>query len=266
VVPLPRRNLFTLRLVPWPAYPPQFRNPAQFRFDVGLGERLHTQFATPFLRAALGPGEARDLLLRGRYTEAARKLVEEQDEVWPQVQRRRANAQGLDRRVAEWVQRALSAYAAQLRAGNDPAAQAAAKQRVDEVWKEGEPVMLLLQGAVAGPRSAEVVYQLGLCKQEQAERLQARLDLLARAGAAAGKSEAARAQGAWKDALRWWNVYAEEHARGLASAAARRQRGRAQLLLGDRAGATATWSAVPGDMALPEQTACLYLARQAKPK
>ncbi len=266
VVQMPRRQLFALRLVPWPAYPAQFRNPAQFRFDVGLGERLHTQFMAPFLRAALDPDEPRDLLLRGRYTEAARKLVEEQDEFWPQVQRRRANAPDLDRRVAEWVQKALSAYAAQLRAGNDSAAQAAARQQVEEVWKEGQPVMILLQGAVAGPRSAEVVYQLGLCKQEQAERLQSRLDLLARSGAPAAKGEAARAQGAWKDALRWWNVYLEEHARGPASAAARRQRGRAQLLLGDRAGAAATWSAATDDLAGPEKTACLYLARKAKQK
>jgi hypothetical protein len=267
VVQMQRRQLFTLRLVPWAAYPRQFRDPGQFRFDVGLGERLHTRFAEPFLVAALGADQPRDLLLRGRYTEAARKLVEEQDEVWPQVQRRRANAEGLDRRVAEWAQKALSAYAAQLRAGNDPAALAAANQQVAEVWKEADPVSTLLQGAMAGPRTADVVYQLGLCKQEQAERLQARLDLLARAGgAAAGKAEAARAQGAWKDALRWWNVYAEEHARGAAAAAARRQRGRAQLMLGDRAAAAATWSALPDDMAALEKVACLYLARQARQK
>jgi hypothetical protein len=267
VVQMQRRQLFTLRLVPWASYPRQFRDPGQFRFDVGLGERLHTRFAEPFLVAALAPDQPRDLLLRGRYTEAARKLVEEQDEVWPQVQRRRANAENLDRRVAEWVQKALSAYAAQLRAGNNPDALAAAKQQVDEVWKEAEPVLILLQGAMAGPRSADVVYQLGLCKQEQAERLQARLELLARApGAAANKSEAARAQEAWKDALRWWNVYAEEHARGPASAAARRLRGRAQLMLGDRAAAAATWSALPDDMAMLEKVACLYLARQARGK
>jgi hypothetical protein len=267
VVQMHRRQLFTLRIVPWASYPRQFRNPEQFRFDVGLGERLHTRFAEPFLVAALGADQPRDLLLRGRYTEAARKLVEEQDEVWPLVQRRRANAQDLDRRVADWAQKALSAYAAQLRAAHNPEGLAAANQQVAEVWKESEPISILLQGAMAGPRSADTVYQLGLCKQEQAERLQARLGLLARAGGgAAGKSEAARAQGAWQDALRWWNVYAEEHARGPAAAAARRQRGRAQRMLGDRAGAAATWSALPDDMAALEKVACLYLAKQAKPK
>jgi hypothetical protein len=135
------------------------------------------------------------------------------------------------------------------------------------VWKESEPIMVLLQGAMAGPRSAELVYQLGLCMHERAERLQARLDLLARApGAAAGKAEAERAREAWKDALRWWNTYAEENPRSPAVASALRLRGRAQEALGDRSAAVATWSAPPEGADALEKVACLYLARQAKPK
>jgi hypothetical protein len=266
VVQVQRRQLFTLELVPWASYPRQFRDPARFRFDVGLGERLHTQFAGPFVAAVLEPNQPRDLLLRGRFTPATRKLVEEQ-EVWPEVQRRRAAAEDLDKRVGEWTDRALSGYAAQLRARGDPAALAAANQQVADVWKESEPIMVLLQGSMAGPRSAELVYQLGLCMHERAERLQARLDLLARApGAAAGKAEAERAREAWKDALRWWNTYAEENPRSPAVASALRLRGRAQEALGDRSAAVATWSAPPEGADALEKVACLYLARQAKPK
>jgi hypothetical protein len=265
VVRMQRRQLFTLLLVPWAEYPRQFRDPRVFHFDVGLGEQLHTRFAQPFIVAALAPGQPRDLLLRGRFAEATRKLVEEQEEYWPVVQRRRASAEGLDRRVQEWVLRALSAYAAQLRArdSHDAAGLAAANEQVAELWKAAEPITTLLQGAMAGPRSAELVYQLGLCKHEQAERLQARLALL---GAAADKAEATRAQGAWKDALRWWRAYAEDHPRGPAAAAACRLRGRAQLMLGDRAAAAATWSAAPDDMTELEKVACLYLASHAKAK
>jgi hypothetical protein len=269
VVRMQRRQLFTLTLVPWAAYPRQFRDPAQFRFDVGLGERLHTQFAAPFVRATLEPGQPRDLLLRGRFTEAARKLVEEQEEVWPVAQRRRADTPDLERHVGDWVQKALGAYAAQIRERErrDPAGLAAADQQVAEVWKDSGPILIFLQGAMAGPRGAEVVYQLGLCKHEQAERQQARRDLLARGGGAAGgQAEAARAQEAWQDALRWWNAYAEEYPRSPALAAVSRLRGRAQEGLGDRAAAAATWSAPPEGADALEHVAYLYLARQAKPK
>jgi hypothetical protein len=268
LVHMGRMQRFTFGLVPWTAYPPEFRDPARFHFGVELGQRVHMLFADPFISPVLAPNRPRDLLLRGRFTEATRKLVEEQEEVLPQAQRR-ANAQGLDRRVQEWVQKALGAYAAQLRArgGHDPAAQAAADQEVAEVWKQAEPVLVLLQGAMAGPRGAELVYQLGLCTHERADRLQERLDLLARAtGAAPGKSETARAQEAWKDALRWWGSYAEDYPRGPAAAAARRLRGQAQLMLGDRGAAAATWSAVPDDMTDLEKVAAVYLARQAKQK
>ena len=54
----------------------------------------------------------------------------------------------------------------------------------------------LLHGAMAEDYDAAVSYQLGLCKHEQAQRMQARLDLLLRAGADVRASERARARNA----------------------------------------------------------------------
>jgi hypothetical protein len=61
----------------------------------------------------------------------------------------------------------------------------------------------LLFGSMAEPLGAEVTYQLALCWQERAERLQLRRELEQRAGAAAPTA----AQDAWWDALSSWKEY-----------------------------------------------------------
>jgi hypothetical protein len=261
VVQLGRRQLFQLELVPWPDLPPQFQDNKRFPYNIGLGLRVRNAFARPFTRATLEPGMPRDLLLRGQVSQAAKLLVEERDQ-WEEQRRQRETAGPLDAQVNEWVEKAISVYAQQLRA-RTPEEQEQANRAVAELWNKSQAVTLLLNGAVAGARGADIIYQLGLCTQERAERLQARLDLLARPGGdAPTEADREKAQAAWSDALGWWKQYTEQHAGAPGQAQARRLRGRAQAMLGDRQGAAASWREQP-EGSLPWETlAGQYLARQ----
>ncbi len=170
-----RKDLFALELVPWSSMPPQFLDPKRFPANIELGQRIRTLFAQPFVRSAQEPGRARDLLLRGRYSSAITQLVSEQEH-WREQQKQRANTPDIDRSTSEWVEHAIRAYAAQLRG------QAGADEQVRAMWGEraATPVLLLLNSAIAAARNPEITYLLGLCMQEQAEQVQARLDLQAR--------------------------------------------------------------------------------------
>jgi hypothetical protein len=271
VVRMWRRQLFELELAPWPAFPTRFRDPRQFRPDVGLGARVHNLFLKPFVQFALEPGGPRDLVLRGRFSKAVPELVQEQERLQQQLNRLRAAAPNLGEGVDRWVELAVRAYAKLLRAQNRNAPEevAAAEKEVEDLWKdkEAEPVSILLLGAIAVPRSADVKYLLALCKHEQAERLQARLDLAARApGGAPGAADVERARDAWKDARGGWQRFGEEYAQYPAleveRAAARRMLGRAQALLGERQAAVASWRDLSGSMTPLEKTAALYQAQQ----
>jgi hypothetical protein len=279
VVQMQRRQLFVVTLAPWAAFPPLFRNPDPFRFDIGLGRRVHDFFLHPFVQAALEPGGPRDLVLRGRFTKAAPELVQELERRQQQLNRLRAAAPALGKEIRAWVERAEHAYADLERAQrrNAPEAVAAADKAVEDLWKEqeAEPVYTLLLGALAGPRSAEGTYLLALCKHEQAERLQARLHLAARVpGVARHETDVHQAHNAWKDARGWWTRFGEEYAShpslAAESAAARRLLGRAQAMLGDREAAVASWRNPSGALTPLEKTAALYrvqrLAKRHAPR
>src|SRR5262249_32083455 len=160
---------------------------------------------------------------------------------------------------------AIGEYATLLRA-RDAAEREAAEQRVKALWGErnAEPIFLLLFGAIATARNPEVTYLLGLCSQEQAEHLQARVDLQQRAGGTPDPSDVdvKKAKQAWQDALSTWTQYREDSPKHAAAAAARRLRGRAESMLGDRAAAIASWKDLSGPMTDLEKLASLYQARQ----
>src|SRR5258707_746916 len=98
--------------------------------------------------------------------------------------------------------------------GKDREAQAAleeAKSKGDAVWKQGqEPLSILLDGLAARARAREVNYLLAWCMHEQAERLQARLDRLQRAGKPLSNDDVKAAREAWADAASWWDAHAAE--------------------------------------------------------
>ncbi len=133
------------------------------------------------------------------------------------------------------------------------------------MWGEraAAPVLLLLNSAIATARNPEITYLLGLCMQEQAEQVQARLDLQARApGIKAHPSDVEKARAAWSDARNTWKRYTEEYPQGSERTAARRLRGRAEAMLGNWQAAAATWKQRSDDTTPLEELASLYLAQQ----
>lgn len=298
----PLRELVHQQEIPWQYFPPLLALPGE------PGQRLQGIFAVPFIYfsmqtrmpperlAAWLPGlsEAsvdkpgtrklsenlvrsplpRDLMLHGRFDEAATLLVAMHDE----LQRQKARPAGpkLEENVRRWSKRAIEAYSDLGRAeeasklkGDEPAAAGAvsnAKERVNQLWSrpQSDPVSALLQLSMAEPMLERIVYLLALCKQEQAERLQAKQDHLARPNKSLPAAEVRALTDAWKSAAGWWRSYLNEHASAPAAPAARLLYARALQALGQREAAIALLENLSGVSVDLEKTARLYLAKQLK--
>ncbi len=264
-----RQHRFMVDLVPWTDLPAAFLNERTFPQNSDLGIRVRSLFAASFINATMDAGFPRDLLLRGRFSSAVPALVQERDR-WRNQLEQRANAVDLEKNAQQWVEHATRAYAGLLRA-KLPQEREQAEGQVKALWDErhGLPIYVILNSAAAVGRNPEVAYQLGLCAQEQAEQLQARLDLQARAGATAHQREdVEKAQLAWQKALDAWKRFDEDYPTRPDVpthpdvAAARRLRGRAESLLGDRKAAIASWKKLDGYKTDLEKIASLYLAQQ----
>jgi hypothetical protein len=261
-----RFQLYHVQLAPWEAFPKEFRNPGTFRWDIGLGKELRDQFGVPFIRLYTGPGGPRDLLLRGRYVKAATDLSPEKSKAdnWRGL---RAAAEDPKEKEAlhEWLDRALHVHAELLRA-KDPAAKQAAERERAALWDVerggARPVLTVLWGAMAEDYDAAVSYQLGLCKHEEAQRKQARLDLLVRAGADVRASERKRVRDAWEDPEHMWKEFTANHPDHPAAGAARRLLGEAQARRGERREALASWRDPSGRLTELERLANLIRARR----
>jgi hypothetical protein len=292
-------------LVPWGILPKQI-----LELPGDPGRQLQMFFSTPFAEALMTPNSLRDQVLRGRLDEAAGQLVPKRDELLTQrkgfgsatalfdasarnlietheelhgQEQHVESATSLDQKINVWCdlwgQLIVTAQGNLLRAekeaarpgGKDPAARNQAQAQADAVWKQGqEPLMVLLGGRGAQVRTCEVTYLLALCKQEMAERLQARVD---RAAAGATEADVQLARDAWKDAVLWWQNYDSDLSTLLAdlpeaanyrsgAAAARLLHARARAALGESAVARALLENVGGDLTPVEQTGRLYLVRQ----
>lgn len=257
------KSLFELSLVPLDALPRLFRDERKFPVTVGLGQRVLAYFSNLFIRPVSDPQGARDLLLRGRYRKAIESLVQE-DQSLREAQAARAKVADLDKQVDAWVALAIPAYADQQRARGNAQALADANGRIEKLWSEANAVGLLLTAAAAGPRDADVTYQIGLCMHEQAEQLQARLDLLVRSGAKPEAANLEKARQAWIDAKGSWERFVDDFARDAAAPTARVQLGRTKARLGDWQGAAAVWENVDGPMTAPEKVAAQYRARMCR--
>lgn len=200
----PRKGIFELRSVPWEDFPPELR---QQRYDLGLGRHIRNRFMAPFLRPLNDPASARQLLVRGRFLAAVQKLMEERD-LWSGVRGRAETAVAdLPQQLAEWLKKATAAYAAALR-DNPTIDDAALLARVKDVWGQGHAIDTRLSLAMAAPREAQVLYQLALCKHEQAVRQQVQY-LLAEASKVAQPEEARKLARAWESAENFWRDYVE---------------------------------------------------------
>ena len=258
---LPQRFVYELELTPWFELWSYFRDTTNFPYNAGLGQHVRELYAEPFRAFVMEPHEARDLMLRGDYLAAIQKLTGErglsgdQLRAFRKVENERAKVPG-------WVLKALNAYADEKRAENE-AERAAARQKIKKVWEEPEAelVVTLVSGDAARTRSAETTYYLALCRHEQAEQAQLRLDLATQA------EPAEKAEQEWSEALYWWNRFGEDYQQAPEREAARRWHGRALVMHGNREAAVAVWeSDIPGSKHPLEKVACLYLAERARKK
>jgi hypothetical protein len=262
---------FNLDLVPWKALPPGFRDERRFPQNSELGQLVRGHFMAffivPTMEASKPEGvQPRDQLLRGRYSAAIPVLVSERER-WSNQLVQGANAVDLEDKAEKWVDQATKAYARKYRA-KQPEERQQAEEQVKALLKSRDtlPISILLNSAAAPVRKPEVDYQLALCAQEQAEQLQARLDLQAQAGATGHRLDLEKAKSDWENALNAWKRFDEDNPKHRDRAAARRLRGRAEAMLGDHKAAIASWKNVadcPTDL---EKIASLYLAQQWQKK
>jgi hypothetical protein len=271
-----RKRFFDTDIIPWTGLPEEFR---RFPSNVGLGSYIRERYAQPFRQSALDPKGARDLILRGRYAQVIKDLMEERDPLtedyrdWQKAIKAAGGDAAFSRKVMEFLGTKMIPASAELerKKREDPAAAAAAQREILKLWAANAEANALLAGSIASQRRPEITYLLALVKQEQAEQLQQRLQ--ASGPANAGETRAATA--AWKAADEWWRRYAEEYANGAAIAAIRRPRGRCQMLAGNWEGAVAVWEDLSDPVAVSplekiqpltplEKVGNLYLADQLR--
>lgn len=258
------RDRFFLELIPWDAMPRQIQSlPGE------PGQRLRQFFAEPFVNFAFGPRAPRDLMLHGHFDEAVTRLVAMRDE----LRRGKAMLQAetsLEQKVNQWCGRAVETYANLIRAereagaGGRSAALVTAQARVDELWKQSKEMVLLVRAATAEPFGAEATYLLALCKHEQAERSQARLERTRQAGRELSATETKTAQDGWRSAGNWWDTFLEKHPTAPSAASARFQKARVLEAQGLQEAAGDVLQDLTGQLTPLEKTGRLYWAKQLK--
>ncbi len=265
-----REVRFKRDLVPWKTLPAVFQNEQLFPAKSALRYQVLTLFISHFITRTMNPGSSRDLLLRGRYRSAVENLVAESDMLRRQLQERE-NAVDLEVQFEKWLGEATRAYAHQVTA-KQPQERERANQEIKAVWGNSSwPIRIVVNSAAAVVRNVEVAYQLGLCNQEQAEQLQARLDLQARTGAAPYRPDVEKARGAWRKAVEHWQRFDEDFPQATPDlVAARFLRARAESMYGNPRAAIASWKSIvswkegagaPTDL---ERIAASYLAQQCE--
>lgn len=260
----PRSRIYTFEAVPWMDMHPMFRESNDFRYDTPIGQRVRLMFASPFLRPLLEANSARDLLLRGRFSPAVQNLVQER-EVWD-VGRSRSQSQDtrdLPKLLADWAERARPAHVELLRAQKGTPEEAAANAAVEALWRfrPGDAMEVALLGSIAVARGSDVIYQLALCRHEQAARHQMRADLAARAGLPPG-NDALKARKDWGATESYWKEFVDGNATRPAVAAGRRLHAETLARTGNLEEASKRLQDVSGPMSELEKLASLWLAKQ----
>jgi hypothetical protein len=234
VLSMGRKQIYVLSLVPWMRMPEQVRDPRRFPYNVDMGRRVRNIFGTPFWRSSVEEDGARHLLLRGRFDQAVQSLIQEKS-YWQRIRKQSAGNPNVARQADAWIEEAIAAYANLQRSPEGPQ-RVQAEQKIEELWNNAEALHVLLGEAMADARQGEVLYLLALCKQEQAEHLQARLEAAPNPPAAQQKEQVRQV---WEDSLNWWNNFLENNSKHSAVWTARRRRAEVHLQLGSRQAALA---------------------------
>ncbi len=260
-----RRERLFLELIPWASMPRQIQNlPGE------PGQRLRQFFAEPFVSFAFAPKRPRDLMLHGHFQEATTILVEMREVLRRSKEILRAQTD-LDQKVEQWCERAVEVYAGLIRAEREAGGAAArsgvllaAQTQVDNLWKGSKDMVVLVQASSAQATDAEVTYLLSLCKHDQAERSEARLERARQDGKSVSPVDIKTAQEAWRSAANWWDTFLDNHPAAPAAASARLHRARVAQLLGHRDMAVNLLENLSGELTALEKTGRLYQANQLK--
>jgi hypothetical protein len=181
-----------------------FRVPADL--TPGAAQKLAGVAATMLAASFLEPPNPRERVQRGRFQEAAVDLVTKQEAFARGLERLRTEDAGQQaEEIRAWVTQTNQLYDELTRAqsiAKDPVAAAQAASQIENQWKQ-RPAQLIVDKLSAEVGRAEAAYLLGLCKHEQAERLQVRAE---RAGAD-GVRARADALDAWRTARDAWRTY-----------------------------------------------------------
>jgi hypothetical protein len=259
-----------LALLPDGALPPQIEELK----GTEVGDRIKFFALQQVLLFQIEPGGPRDLVLRGQFDDASKQMVPQLEMIRIQADKLKADPEVYDQfagwknKLFEASGKAVEAKEALRKGGSQEAVEAAEAVR-EQVWKSGMPVLgLLVEGGTAESRRAQVMYQQALCMHEQAERLQARADALARAEPPpdAGEKKAAHrtAQDAWTDAAGWWTSYTQSYPRSPHGIQARLLLAHVREAQGKPDEARAQLEKVAPDFGELNHVSRLYLARWLK--
>jgi len=168
-------------------------------------ERLRLEVAGTYALAFFEPPMPRERLQRGQFQAAASDLVLKQDRFAAGLARLRNSGDNL-KELSEWIVQARNLYTRMglALADRDPEAKQAAAFAVENHWRtNGAIVQAVVDRASSEVGLAEATMLLALCKHEQAERAQSRLER------APGDGPRQSAVAAWEVALGQWRTYAE---------------------------------------------------------
>ena len=169
--------------------------------------RLRAAVAGVYAAAFIEPPNPRERIHRGEFQNAARELVVRQDRYWQGLERLRNNPNA-EVQIRDWARKAVGLYEDYRRArflDKNKEAEEAALRQIDRHWQSNlQTLQLVLDRASADIGHAEATFLMALCKHEQAEQIQARLEN------ASGDTSALRqeAQNAWAAAAAEWRTYA----------------------------------------------------------
>jgi hypothetical protein len=166
-------------------------------------QRLGTTAASILAASFVEPPNPRERVQRGQFQDAARDIVAKQE----------AFAAGMERllnkdakqEIQDWIKAANQMYDAigVARLNGDKSEEATLAAQAEGLWRQ-PGAQLLIDRASAEVGRAEASYLLALCKHEQAERLQVRLERATGPDAAGSKADALDA---WKTAQAAWRTY-----------------------------------------------------------
>jgi hypothetical protein len=156
---------------------------------------IRDRFLEPFEALLLKRDRPRDLILRGRFDDAARDLGTGLDRL--QEQHERFVQTFEPKQIEAWFQAASAAIA---RRQGPEALQATYE-------KYGKALINLVQGASARPRQVQAAFLHALCKQELAERVQLRLDCFPEETSEQDYDEA---EDLWKETRQHWTSFLDK--------------------------------------------------------